>query len=60
MHLQGDQKLEEGKRVNMTYSSGEATLEINPSEPSDSNGYKVEAKNKMGEVSSKAKLTVQG
>ena len=59
-HLQGDEKLDESKRVKMEFSAGEATLEISPSEPSDSNEYKVEAKNKMGEVSSNATLTVHG
>ena len=44
----------------MTYTDGVATLEISPSEPSDANEYRVEAKNKMGEVSSKATLTVNG
>ena len=44
----------------MTYTDGVATLEISPSEPRDANGYRVEAKNKMGEVSSKATLTVNG
>ena len=44
----------------MTYTDGVATLEISPSEPSDANGYRIEAKNKMGEVSSKATLIVNG
>ncbi len=58
--FQGDKALDDGKRVHITFSDGVATLKIDPSEPSDANGYKVVAKNKNGEASSTATLTVHG
>ncbi len=60
--FKGDKELKDDKRITMTYNvkDGTASLEIKPSEPADSNGYRIVAKNKMGEVHSDATLTVHG
>ncbi len=44
----------------MTFEDGVATLEISPTEPADANGYTVRAKNKNGDATSSAALTVHG
>lgn len=49
-----------GNKYKTAFVDEEATLEILNTEPADSATYKLEAKNKVGQFSTQAKLTVHG
>ena len=55
-----DKELKPNGKYDMSYEGDEAKLEITKTEAADSNGYKVKAVNKVGEITSEAQLTVHG
>ena len=56
----GTKVLTPGDKYIMTYEDDVASLQILNSEPADATAYRVEARNKVGEVKSEATLKVHG